>query len=577
MPCEGLMMNELVEFLNADESCTLCKKLDCNKGEFLLLKELCKLYVQGISSMSVFSLLTNLYKQQDYEYLQHLNELKSLMDKGLVSQSYSVFKGDFGKGKSSLLALLQNEVNLSEHFLQLLEGTQSLNLSQKGTYTDFLEYLKDEFERVKLYERLAFLCHKDSTLKEQIKGFEKHIKERLRRFKSYNIIAEIFKENALNEKEQILFLALLKQEYSLDGEHSSTSEMNALLMLISENEFERVKNKALLDEGSKLYERGLIDYDEFLNPLGDIVKSFFLSDEILERIVNFKEPKKDKKIRLESALKEQDIFELIEPNTDINDVIMPQKTKELLQNILKQQDKTVLERLHRWGIKTNKNIEAKIIFYGPAGTGKTMSALSLAKSMKKAVLSFDCSKILSKYVGESEQNVRKIFDTYKNIAANCKQSPILLLNEADQFLSTRVESSGGADKMHNQMQNIFLEQIEKFDGVIIATTNFLESLDTAFSRRFEYKIEFKKPDYKDRVEIWQRALPKNASFDDEFSIENVANYELSGAQIIMVVKNTALKAAISKDGVFKMKDFLECIQKELNSSFDNAKIVGFGA
>ena len=577
MPCEGLMMNELVEFLNADESCTLCKKLDCNKGEFLLLKELCKLYVQGISSMSVFSLLTSLYKQQDYEYLQHLNELKSLMDKGLVSQSYSVFKGDFGKGKNSLLALLQNEVNLSEHFLQLLEGTQSLNLSQKGTYTDFLEYLKDEFERVKLYERLAFLCHKDSTLQEQIKGFEKHIKERLRRFKSYNIIAEIFKENALNEKEQILFLALLKQEYSLDGEHSSTSEMNALLMLISENEFERVKNKALLDEGSKLYERGLIDYDEFLNPLGDIVKSFFLSDEILERIVNFKEPKKDKKIRLESALKEQDIFELIEPNTDINDVIMPQKTKELLQNILKQQDKTVLERLHRWGIKTNKNIEAKIIFYGPAGTGKTMSALSLAKSMKKAVLSFDCSKILSKYVGESEQNVRKIFDTYKNIAANCKQSPILLLNEADQFLSTRVESSGGADKMHNQMQNIFLEQIEKFDGVIIATTNFLESLDTAFSRRFEYKIEFKKPDYKDRVEIWQRALPKNASFDDEFSIENVANYELSGAQIIMVVKNTALKAAISKDGIFKMKDFLECIQKELNSSFDNAKIVGFGA
>lgn len=275
MPCEGLMMNELVEFLNADESCTLCKKLDCNKGEFLLLKELCKLYVQGISSMSVFSLLTSLYKQQDYEYLQHLNELKSLMDKGLVSQSYSVFKGDFGKGKNSLLALLQNEVNLSEHFLQLLEGTQSLNLSQKGAYADFLEYLKDEFERVKLYERLAFLCHKDSTLKEQIKGFEKHIKERLRRFKSYNIIAEIFKENALNEKEQILFLALLKQEYSLDGEHSSTSEMNALLMLISENEFERVKNKALLDEGSKLYERGLIDYDEFLNPLGDIVKSFF--------------------------------------------------------------------------------------------------------------------------------------------------------------------------------------------------------------------------------------------------------------------------------------------------------------
>lgn len=571
-------MNELKEFLSQGAQSKIAQNLGCSENETRILKELCKNYLQANSTMSAFSLLVSLFGADKYAYLDHLSELKHLIELGFITQSYSVFKGgDFGKNKGSLLTILQSEVSLSEHFLGLLENAQSFDVSKKGAYADFLEYLKDEFERVKHYERLAFLAHKDDELKEQIKGFEKHIKERLRRSKFYNIIAEIFKENSLNEKEQVLFLALLRQEYSLESEHSGANEMNALLMLISDNEFERVKNKALLDEGSKLYERGLVDYDEFLNPFGDIVKSFFLSDEILERIVNFKEPKKDKKIRLESALKEQDIFELIEPNTDINDVIMPQKTKELLQNLIKQQDKGVLERLHRWGIKTNKNIEAKIIFYGPAGTGKTMSALSLAKSMKKAVLSFDCSKILSKYVGESEQNVRKIFDTYKNIAANCKQSPILLLNEADQFLSTRVESSAGADKMHNQMQNIFLEQIEKFSGVIIATTNFLESLDTAFSRRFEYKIEFKKPDYKDRLQIWQKALPKNASFDDEFSVENLANYELSGAQIIMVVKNTALKAAISKEGVFKMRDFLDSVQKELNSSFDSTKVVGFGA
>ncbi|MBK1994166.1 ATP-binding protein, partial [Campylobacter novaezeelandiae] len=304
-----------------------------------------------------------------------------------------------------------------------------------------------------------------------------------------------------------------------------------------------------------------------------LARSFFISDKILQRIVNF-EPKQNKKIKLESVLKEQDIFELIEPNTDINDIIMPKQTKELLDTILKQQDKKVLERLTKWGIKTGKDIEAKIIFYGPAGTGKTMSALSLAKSMKKSVLSFDCSKILSKWVGESEQNVRKIFDTYKNITQTCKQNPILLLNEADQFLSTRIESSSGSDKMHNQMQNIFLEQIEKFNGVIIATTNFLESLDSAFSRRFDYKIEFKKPDFEDRLKIWKKFLPKNAEFDKEFDEKILANYELSGAQILMVVKNTALKAAVSKEGIFKMKDFIENIQKEFNSSFDKTKIVG---
>ncbi|TNJ39057.1 AAA family ATPase, partial [Tamlana fucoidanivorans] len=94
--------------------------------------------------------------------------------------------------------------------------------------------------------------------------------------------------------------------------------------------------------------------------------SFFIIDEILQRIINF-EPKQSKKIKIESVLKDQDIFELIEPSTDINDIIMPENTKELLENILKQQDKKVLERLHSWGIKSNKNIEAKIIFYGPAG------------------------------------------------------------------------------------------------------------------------------------------------------------------------------------------------------------------
>ena len=573
-------MNDLKDFLASKElsKSQILAHLNLNENEMLILKELCRHYIQANAYHNVYNLLISLFGAEKYAYLDHLSELKHLIELGFVVQSYSVFKNsDYNKDKGSILGLLQVDVSLSEQFLELLEGNTSLDMSQKGAYTDFLEYLKDEFERVKGYEKLALLHGKDTALKEHLRGFERHIKERLKKSKFYNIIAEIFKENALNDKEQLIFLALLRQEYAMDGENSGTGELNALLTLISENALERPKNKALLDESGRLYERGLIDYDEYLSAYGEITKSFFLTDEILERIINFKEPKKSKKIKLETALKEQDIFELIEPNTDINDVIMPQKTKELLQNILKQQDKGVLERLHRWGIKTNKNIEAKIIFYGPAGTGKTMSALSLAKSMKKAVLSFDCSKILSKYVGESEQNVRKIFDTYKNIAANCKQSPILLLNEADQFLSTRTESSAGADKMHNQMQNIFLEQIEKFSGVIIATTNFLESLDTAFSRRFEYKIEFKKPDYKDRLQIWQRALPKNASFDAEFSVESLANYELSGAQIIMVVKNTALKAAISKDGIFLMKDFLESIQKELNSSFDNAKIVGFGA
>ncbi|MEL1077934.1 ATP-binding protein [Campylobacter coli] len=567
-------LKEFLSLKNIEES-QIYKELKCSKNEALILRELCKNYVISISSINAFTLLTGIFGSEKYSYLDTLEDLKRLIERGFINQNSGFFKNiESNKSQNLILSLLQSELSLSEYFLEFLEAKPRLNLDKKEAYGEYLEYLKDEFMRVELYERLSFI--RSSTysdeLKAQIKLYEKHIKERLKKSKFYNILADIFKEYSLEYKEQIIFLALLKEEYTLSNENSVSREMNSLLSLVSENDLEKHKNKSLLQENAPLL--NLIEYDEYLNAFGDISKSFFITDEILQRIINF-EPKQNKKIKIESVLKDQDIFELIEPSIDINDIIMPQNTKELLENILKQQDKKVLERLNSWGIKSNKNIEAKIIFYGPAGTGKTMSALAMAKSMKKSVLSFDCSKILSKWVGESEQNVRKIFDTYKNIVQTCKQSPILLLNEADQFLSTRVDGSSGSDKMHNQMQNIFLEQIERFNGVIIATTNFLESLDSAFSRRFDYKIEFKKPDFKDRLKMWEKFLPRKASFEKAFDVNLLANYELSGAQILMVVKNTALKVAVTEDGVFKMQDFIESIQKELNSSFDKSKIVGF--
>ncbi|HEC1581993.1 TPA: ATP-binding protein, partial [Campylobacter upsaliensis] len=557
-------MLELKEFLNEPkiEKTKLYQRLQCSKNEALILKELCKSYVCASACVSAFSLLVGLFGEKDYAYLDYLEDLKGLIKRGFVTSGSGFFKNiDSNKLSNSKLVLLQSELSLSQYFLDFIDSKTSFKVPKIKAYGAYLEYLRDEFLKVELYERLSFARHSEyyAVLKSHIKEFEKYIKECLKLSKFHNVLNAIFKEHALNAKEQILFLALLKEEYTLSHENSAAREQNALLNLISENELELRQNKKLLEDDSKLL--NLIEYDEYLNAFGELSKSFFISDEVLERVIN-SPTKQNQKLKLESLVKEQEIFELIEPNIDINDIIMPENTKELLSNILKQKDKKVLERLSLWGIKSSKNIEAKIIFYGPPGTGKTMSAFGVAKAMKKAVLSFDCSKILSKWVGESEQNVRKIFDTYKNIANSCKQSPILLLNEADQFLSTRIEGGSGSDKMHNQMQNIFLEQIERFSGVLIATTNFLESLDSAFSRRFDLKIEFKKPDFKDRLKMWEKFLPQNADFEEAFELETLAKYELSGAQILMVVKNTALKTAISKDGIFTMRAFLESIQKE---------------
>jgi SpoVK/Ycf46/Vps4 family AAA+-type ATPase len=412
-------------------------------------------------------------------------------------------------------------------------------------------------------------------LKNKLSLLTKRIEERLAMTTTPIVVEEFFKEKNLDEKEQKIFLALLKEEYS--GGEGQFREMNTLIELISFDEYEKIKNRALLEEGAKLIAEDIIDYEEILNMFGGISRAFYLKDDVLQHIIHPTKKKKVTKLKLDALVQEQDIFEYLNPTTTLDDVVLNPSTKESLEVIIKQLDKDVIKKLKEWGIKDKrKGIDARIIFYGSAGTGKTMTAMSLAKTLKKPILSFDCSKILSMYVGESEKNVRRIFDEFKELSKKAKVEPILLLNEADQFLSSRVEGTGSsADKMHNQMQNIFLEQIERFEGILIATTNLLENIDKAFSRRFNYKLEFKRPDREQRVRLWQLMLPESADYSEDFDIDKLATFDLSGGQINLVIKNTAYKVALRDESLFTTKDFLDEIKKELGSTFDNDKSMGF--
>lgn len=555
-------MKYLRDFLENNENSDILRILNCDKDELEILRFICEKYFSQMPQINVFDMLKQLYGEFDIQYLDKLQSVRNLIKRDFITQCGFLKE----RSNTSKLGLLYADIMPSDYLFRLLElGKDETKMPEKTPYNDNLEYLKDQFLRIKMYQK--------QSSKEQISKLEQIINARIKSSKINLPCEQIFKENNLNKNEQILFLALLHEEYS--EENDMLRDLNSLIGLISTDEMDRIKNRALLDDNSNLIDSGLIGYEVSFTSLSEnLHKSFFISDDILSMILNPKNSQKSKKLELQAMVKESEIFELIEPNSDLDDVVLNEKTKELLENIQKQLDKKVLNRLKTWGIKSHKSIDVKVIFYGSPGTGKTMSAISLAKSLKKQVLSFDCSKILSKYVGESEQNVRKIFDVYKEICQKSKTEPVLLLNEADQFLSTRVETSSGADKMHNQMQNIFLEQIEKFQGVLIATTNFMESLDKAFSRRFDYKIEFKKPNYEERIKIWQKILPKKAEFEPKFSIKTLAEFELSGAQIVLVMKNTALKTAISDDGIFKMQIFIDEIKREINSAFDEDKKVG---
>ena len=479
--------------------------------------------------------------------------------------------------------MLNSSVSLSSSYLKLLEnGSSDFILPEIKNYSDHLEYLQDQFFKIDLAQQLNVVkknfdinSPSSNRLKSKLVLLENRIKERIKVTSNSIMLEDFFKENDLKEQEQTLFLALLKEEYS--GGDGSIRDMNALIELISSDDYEKIKYRSLLEESSNLVSNSLVDYDEVLTAFGGINRNFYIPDEVLYKISHpTKKKTRGPKIKLDSIIKEQDIFELINTNKTLEDVVLNDKTRETLNALLKQVDKDVMNRLKLWGIKDKKKgIEAKIIFYGVAGTGKTVTALALAKSLKKDVLSFDCSKILSMYVGESEKNVRSIFDKYYELRDQTKSDPVMLLNEADQFLSSRTSGSNGSDKMHNQIQNIFLEQIEKFDGILIATTNLLENLDKAFSRRFNYKIEFMKPNKKQRLELWNKLLPSNLPLSDNFDITELVSYELTGGQIELVIKNTAYKMAVNENPIFRLEDFKEQISKEQKGQFDSENKVGF--
>ena len=575
-------MKYLINFIEAKDvhKASVYEHLKCTKEEAVLVQYVCRRYVKGVEEVPVLEMLQDNFSSQGYDYLKNLVLVKNLLDLGWVIQ---MSFGQMKAHETSKLELINTSVTPSSSLLRLLEeGSLEIFLPEVKPYTDHLEYLQDQFDMVSLLYKIATFKQgvADNSLsigrlKNKLTLLTTRIEERVKMTKKPIDVEEFFKEKAFDIKEKRIFLALLKEEYS--GGEGQFRDMNTLIELISFDEYEKIKNRALLEDGAKLITEEIIDYEEILNIYGGVSRSFYLQEAVMQRIIHPKKSKKVTKLKLDALVQEQEIFEYLKPTTTLDDVVLHPKTRETLQNVVKQVDKEVFKKLKEWGIKDKrKGIDARIIFYGAAGTGKTMTAVSLAKTLKKPILSFDCSKILSMYVGESEKNVRKIFDDFKELSKKAKVEPILLLNEADQFLSSRSEGAGSsADKMHNQMQNIFLEQIEKFEGILIATTNLLDNIDKAFSRRFNYKIEFKKPRKKQRLRLWQFMLPEKADYEEGFDMLELSKYELTGGQINLVIKNTAYKVAVRKESVFSNSDFLEEIEKELGSSFDGAKSMGF--
>ena len=185
------------------------------------------------------------------------------------------------------------------------------------------------------------------------------------------------------------------------------------------------------------------------------------------------------------------------------------------------------------------------LFYGAPGTGKTETVLQLARQTGRDILQVDVSKIKSCWVGESEKNIKSLFDAYRDKVKKSGKAPILLFNEADAIINERQEGAErSVDKMENSIQNIILQEMENLDGIMIATTNLAQNMDKAFERRFLYKIKFEKPTLEARMHIWHEMIPTLSEHDGKTLAEK---YEFSGGQIENIARHNAIKGILYGD------------------------------
>jgi hypothetical protein len=229
-----------------------------------------------------------------------------------------------------------------------------------------------------------------------------------------------------------------------------------------------------------------------------------------------------------------DLARKIEPTAGWDDLVLPPLQKQMLREI-------VLHVRHRflvyqtWGFaaKGARGLGISALFAGPSGTGKTMAAEVLARELNLDLFRIDLSAVVSKYIGETEKNLRRVFGAAEGGGA------ILLFDEADALFGKRSEVRDSHDRYANIEVSYLLQRMESFRGLSVLTTNQKQALDTAFLRRLRAVVQFPFPDVSQRAEIWRRVFPPELPTQD-LEVQKLARLNLSGGNI----RNIALAAAV---------------------------------
>ena len=412
---------------------------------------------------------------------------------------------------------------------------------KKSWFNDESYFVPDEILNCLLYDKEierqeignldfdAFILHLDTLFKEMeekggnFEGLVNDIRELIKANPQLDFAKKLDRMN-LDDKELVLLLkfclsTLIDQEDSLEYREINDLFDNDRQARTEFNQLRNGQHRLIVDKLVEPAGRELFSGDTFR--LTDHAKETLLPKKSLKQT-----PVDLDELTLATSIAEKRLY------YNANDQAQIERLKSLLQPT---SFSDIRLRMKQQGMRSG----FACLLYGAPGTGKTETVLQIARAIGRNIMQVNLSELRSMWVGESEKKVKAVFDRYRNFVDYCDKEPILLFNEADGIIAKRSTNAVHAvDQMENTLQNIILQEMETLDGIMMATTNLTQNMDSAFERRFLYKINFHKPDLATRLLIWQSMMPELPESDVAILAER---YDFSGGQMENITRKATVE------------------------------------
>jgi ATP-dependent 26S proteasome regulatory subunit len=409
-----------------------------------------------------------------------------------------------------------------------------------------------------------------------IKQYEKELTMIVEKAQSYGTVIPFEdlaqKHRLTNEQKYVLLLMFFemaeKDRDGYSGRH--------LLQLLGYNTGQFIEKSRLFENLLKKKLIKVVDYDHSKMLFE---ADFVISSEVITQVVGKGKINLEEKVESPGWMRkffkreEQEIspLEVREPVLSFDEIVLSADKKREIQRLL-YQAKNRNSVFKSWGleetIKYGKGIT--MLFYGPSGTGKTATCEAIAHYLNKKIGIANYAGILNSWVGESEKNIVMVFEQAK------KEDCVLVFDEADALFGTRLYEHHSTDRMLNFMTNILMQEIEKFEGVVVLTTNREVVMDEAFARRIILKLKFDIPNADERAKIWRILISPKTPLDKDVNFERLGKcYELTGGEIKNAILNAVMDCASRNKKRLTMSALMEFAEKEMEKKNMTHKRLGF--